>query len=478
MSTRTRRDFLRTAAATTAVATLARTVRAAGPAGKWTPPPSGAIQVRVTGGDKRYAVGESLRWRAASDPDTSAIVLDPEKKQQPILGFGGAFTDAACYVISQMPEAKREALLHDLFDPQEMGLGAGRICIGSSDYARNMYSYDEGQPDPELKRFSIEHDRAYIIPILKRARALNPGLFLLGSPWSPPGWMKDNDTMIGGTIRTRYLNAYGDYFVKFLEAYKREGVEVNAVTSQNEVDTEQDSRMPACLFPQEVEVKFVATSLGPAIEKAGLGTQIWMIDHNYNLWGRAIAQLDDPTVNKYSKTIAWHGYVGEPEWMQKVVAAHPDVAMHWTEGGPDYTDPKYGSDWAKWGKTFAGVLRNGSRSIIAWNLALDEAGKPNIGPFPCGGVVTVDSKTNEVTRSGQYWALAHYARAIKRDARILPSQGTVAGVDHVAAQNAAGGYALVLTNGGASVQKVTVRMGGQAAEVSLPADSVTSLTWS
>jgi glucosylceramidase len=480
MSTRTRRDFLKvTATAATAVSSvgLTRVARAAGPAGTSVPPaPAGGIDVRVTAGDKRYAAAEALRWRPASGT-AATILLDPEAKAQPVLGFGGAFTDAACWTISQMPEAKREALLAELFDPKQLGLGVCRTCIGSSDYARNMYSYDEGEPDPELKRFSIEHDLAYILPTIRRARALNPNLFLLGSPWSPPGWMKDNNSMIGGTIRTRYLDAYGNYFVKFLEAYKREGVEVNAVTSQNEVDTEQDSRMPACLFPQEVEVKFIATALGPAIEKSGLGTKIWMIDHNYNLWGRAIAQLDDPTVNKYSKTIAWHGYVGQPEWMQKVVAAHPDVEMHWTEGGPDYTDPKYLSDWAKWGKTFAGILRNGARSIIAWNLALDEVGKPNIGPFPCGGVVTVDSKTHEVTRSGQYWALAHYSRAIRRDARVIGSQGTAADVDHVAVQNPDGRYALILTNGAAAAQTVTVQMKGQAAEVHLPADSVTTLVW-
>jgi glucosylceramidase len=478
MSIRTRRDFLKvTATAATAVSSvgLTRVARAAGSAG--TSVPAGAIDVRVTAGDKRYAAAEPLGWRPAASGAAGAIVLDPDSKAQPVLGFGGAFTDAACWTLSQMPEVKREALMQELFDPGKLGLSVCRTCIGSSDYARSMYSYDEGEPDPELKRFSIEHDLAYILPTMRRARAINPALFLLASPWSPPGWMKDNNTMIGGTIRTRYLDAYGSYFVKFLQAYKGEGVEVNAVTSQNEVDTDQDSRMPACLFPQEVEVKFIATSLGPAVEKSGLGTKIWMIDHNYNLWGRAIAQLDDPTVNKYSKTIAWHGYVGQPEWMQRVVAAHPDVEMHWTEGGPDYTDPKYASDWAKWGKTFAGVLRNGARSIIAWNLALDEVGKPNIGPFPCGGVVTVDSKTHEVTRSGQYWALAHYARAIQRDARVIGSQGSIADVDHVAVQNPDGRYALVLVNGGASAQTVAVQMKGQAAEARLPADSVTTLSF-
>jgi glucosylceramidase len=479
MSNRTRRDFLKIAAAGAAVVQSLPRAASAAPA-KAAPAPVGGIDVRVTSPEKRYAAGAPLQWQAGAGKACNAarIAIDPRQTQQPIVGFGASFTDAACYMISQMPEPKREALLRDFFDPKEMGFEVARSCIGSSDYATKMYSYAEGEPDPELKRFSIEHDKAYILPTIRRARALNPRLFLMCSPWSPPGWMKDNNSMIGGTIRGRYLESYGNYFVKFLQAYKAEGVEVNAVSSQNEVDTEQDSRMPACLFPQEVEVKFISQMLGPAIEKAGLNTKILMIDHNYNLWGRALAQLEDPDVAKYSRAIAWHGYIGKPEWMKRVSDAHPDVEMIWSEGGPDIVGyPAYATDWAKWGRTFAGILRNGCRAIIGWNLVLDESGKPNIGPFPCGGVVTVNSKTHEVTHSGQYWAFAHYSKSIKRDALIVSSEGSVADVEHVAARNADGRMVVVLTNSGKTAQGVELQLGGRTAEVTLPADSVTTLSW-
>ncbi|HXB54076.1 MAG TPA: glycoside hydrolase family 30 beta sandwich domain-containing protein [Vicinamibacteria bacterium] len=405
------------------------------------------------------------------------MILEPAQAAQPILGFGAAFTDAACYVIGEMPEAARDALLQELFDPKQMGLSVCRTCIGSSDYARKVYSYDEGEPDPQLKRFSIDGDREFVLPIIRRARAINPDLFLLATPWSPPNWMKDNDSMLGGTIRRRYLDAYADYFVKFLQAYRDEGVFVNAVSAQNEVDTDQDSSMPACLFPQEIEVRFVAKSLGPALERAGIESKIWLIDHNYNLWGRAIAELDDPTVRRYSNAVAWHGYLGQPEWMQKVLSAHPDAEMYWTEGGPDYTEPAYPTDWVKWGRTFAGILRNGARCIMGWNIALDEAGKPKVGPFDCGGLVTVHSKTKAVTRSGQYWAFAHYSRAMARGAVVVISQGGPEPVAHVAARNPDGTYALVLTNAGAARQRVELRLGPRATEVSLPGDSVTTLKW-
>jgi glucosylceramidase len=441
--------------------------------------PGGTVTVYLTTGDLRYSASGSLTWQTADRaPSKDTIILRGIRSKQPILGFGAAFTDAACYVLNQLPDAERDRLLHELFHPDQMALSVCRVCIGSSDYAKSLYSFDEGGPDPELSRFSIAHDRDYILPILRRARQINGNLFLLASPWSPPGWMKDNNSMLGGTLRRQYLSAYANYIVKFLQAYAAEGVSIDAVSPQNEVDTDQDSRMPACLLPQEIEVEYVGKHLGPAIEAAGLKTKIWLLDHNYNLWGRAICELDDEKVRRYTKSIAWHGYVGQPDWVQKVFTAHPDAEMYWTEGGPDITDPGYAKDWAKWSKTFCEILRNGLRCVIAWNLALDENGKPNIGPFPCGGLVTIHSQTREVIRSGQYWAFAHYSRAFRRSSTVVQSEGAIEDVYHVVAGSPDGTHAAVLTNTGAARRTVWIRQGKKALEVHLPPDSVATLTWS
>ncbi len=433
------------------------------------------IKAWVTSDRNRFTSVAPLRWRTALGPSAQAIVLNPAQKFQPILGFGAAFTDAACYMLNQLPPESREQLFHELFHPSEMRLSVCRTCMGSSDYSTEAYTYDEGEPDPELKRFSIEHDRPYILPMLREARRVNPNLFLFSSPWSPPGWMKAGGSMLGGSMRRRYLPVYAEYFVKFLKAYADEGVPIQAVTPQNEVDTDQDARMPACIWPQEYEIEFVRM-LGPALEKNGLSTKIWVLDHNYNLWGRAIAELDDPILRKYCNAIAWHGYVGDPEMVDKVHQTHPDAEMYWTEGGPDYTDPQYLTDWAKWGQTFTTVLRNWCRSITGWNLALDEQGRPNIGPFPCGGVVTIHSKTRQITRSGQYWAFAHFSRTIARGARRFDSQGTLPDLDHVAFENPGGDKILVLTNSG-EARKVAVRLGNRESEAELEKNSVTTLTW-
>ncbi len=282
--------------------------------------------------------------------------------------------------------------------------------------------------------------------------------------------------MLGGSMRRRYLPVYADYFLKFLRAYAEEGVPIQAVTPQNEVDTDQDARMPACIWPQEYEVEFVGKHLGPLLEKQGLSTKIWILDHNYNLWGRAVSELDVRGLRKYCNAIAWHGYVGTPDMMTKAHEAHPDAEMHWTEGGPDYTSPYYLTDWAEWGKEFTAVLRNWCESITGWNLALDERGRPNIGPFSCGGLVTIHSQTKEIVRSGQYWALAHFSRAIRRGARPFDSECALPEISHAAFANPDGTRVLVVTNSGPA-RTATVQVGAMQADIALDKGSLTTWVW-
>lgn len=465
----TRREFLqRTAAGVSATTLLSASLPAMAAA-------PGETAVWVTAGDKRFARSMPLTWKAGK-ASSSAISLNPDKKFQEILGFGAAFTEAACYTLHRIPTDARAQLLHELFDPSEMAFSVCRTCIGSSDYATKLYSYNDGDVDPGLTRFSIEHDRADVLPILHEARKVNPDLFLFSSPWSPPGWMKANNSMLGGAMQRKHMPSYANYFVKFLQAYESEGVPVQAVTVQNEVDTEQDGRMPACTWPQEYEADFVRQNLGPLFQKSGVQTQIWMIDHNYNLWGRALSVLEMPDLRRFTNTIAWHGYVGKPEWMSRVHNAYPEVAMYWTEGGPDYTDPHYADDWATWSKTFTGILQNWCRSITAWNFALDEKGRPNIGPFSCGGLVTVDSQSKKISHSGQYWAFAHYSRLVKRGAKRIESQSSAKDVEHIAFENPDGQRVLVLTNSGPE-KDATIAMSGHTASIELEPNSVTTVAW-
>jgi glucosylceramidase len=440
-------------------------------------PGDGSLKLWSTYEQKRFELSPSaIKWD--SSPGSMNIVVDPTTQYQDIVGFGAAFTDAACYTINRMPDQLKSGLLNEFFSAEKMNLSMCRTCIGASDYSTSAFTYDEGEPDPEMKRFSVQHDQEYIIPVLKQSLMVNPDLFLFSSPWTPPGWMKSNNSMLGGNMQRRAMSAYAQYFAKFLQAYSESGVPIRAVTIQNEVDTDQDGKMPACAWPQEYEADFVQGFLGPTLEKAGLKTEIWIIDHNYNLWGRALSEMDLPGVRKYVDGIAWHGYVGLAESMTRVHDAYPDLNMYWTEGGPEYTAKNYTTDYLDWTKTFIGILRNWCRSITAWNLALDESGKPNIGPFSCGGLVTVDSKTNAITRSGQYWALNHLSRHIKRGAiRIGSSSNAATGdLNHVAFQNQDGQKVLVVSN--ATIERtISIQFKNQAAQLVLPKDSVSTLVW-
>jgi glucosylceramidase len=480
MAQGSRRGFLKAASATAAAITLTRQIPA------WAAvAASGPVKVWATFRDRRYAAGDNLVWKPVNAVQADTIVIDPGAARQEILGFGGALTDATCYLLSQMKDDERQAVMHDLFAPGEMALNVCRTCIGASDYSLTAYSFDESaEPDPELKKFSIDHDKAYILPVLREARKVNPELFLFSSPWSPPGWMKPNGSMLGGGMRKLSFPPYARYFLKFLEGYKAEGVAIDAVTVQNEVDAEQDGRMPACLWAQEEEMDFVKDHLGPALRKAGIPTMIWVLDHNYNLWGRAIGELSDPAVYEFVDGIAWHGYVGEPSSMTRVHNAFPQKSAYWTEGGPDIAAPDYQTDYTRWADTFNGILRNWARCITSWNIALDEKGKPNIGPFSCGGVITVENGTHKITRSGQYWAFAHFSRHIRRGARVIATngvgdgagKGSAAGVSHAGFRNPDGSYVVVLANRGTET-RVQLVMGSSALDLDLPADSVHTLQW-
>ena len=215
----TRRTFLKLSAVGLTATATANLASALAPSAA--PPPTGDISVRVTSGKLRYAAADGLTWRTASTTPDNAIVLDPSKKFQEMLGFGAAFTDAACYMFNQLSGPAREELFHDLFHPSEMGMNVCRTCIGSSDYSTEMFSYDEGDPDPEMKRFSIAHDQAYVLPMLRLARKANPDLFLFSSPWSPPGWMKAGGSMLGGSMRQHYFRAVRAVFCEVPAGLRR-----------------------------------------------------------------------------------------------------------------------------------------------------------------------------------------------------------------------------------------------------------------
>lgn len=337
----------------------------------------------------------------------TSVSIDSGKKNTDFLGFGVAITGSSCYNLSKMDPEQRHTLLKSLYSREGLGFGIGRLSIGASDYSAELYTYCD-EKDMTLKSFSIEKDREYIIPIIKEIVAINPEIKLFASPWSPPAWMKTGGSLGGGFMREEYIDVYAEYFVKFIKAYAEEGIRIYAVTPQNENETHQDGKMPACIWHPDLEARF-AIILKEKLIKNGLDTKIWFHDHNFSGYGRVDWCLGEyPSLISSCDGIAFHYYSGNIEQTEFLKGKYPTLPLHFTEGGPRLYD-NYGTDWCKWSLMMIKALNCGYSSFTGWNLMLDEAGGPNIGPFFCGGLVTVHSQSGELTYSGQYKAFRHFS---------------------------------------------------------------------
>ena len=438
---------------------------------------AGVLRMWITSEKQRHEAVAPVPFglRAGQSREAETIVVDAATQYQPVLGFGAALTDASCWLLSRMEPAARQKFLRETYGEADMALNLGRIAIGSSDYSRSVYSYDDTSGDTSLSHFSLDHDEAYILPVLREVRAANPRLFLLASPWSPPGWMKTYGSMLGGWMSAPFLEPYAQYFLKFIRGYEKAGVPVGAVTSQNELETDQGGSMPATYWTPDMEADFIRDHLGPLFRRERIETQIWLLDHNYDLWKRVRWQLRDASLRSFISGVAWHGYLGTPDMMSRLHDADPDVPFFWTEGGPDITDPKYAVDWTRWGRIFTEAMRNWCRAIITWNLMLDANGEPNIGPFRCGGLVTLQAD-GSLRQSGQFWALRHFSQHVRRKAVRIASHSDASELMHVAFGNPDGSTVLIITNAG-EARTVRVREHGQEAEAELPANSMATLVW-
>lgn len=449
-----------------------------------------AVQVWITTGDQKQlmARGHDLAFdppvaaRAQDTAGRTAVVLDDGARYQAIVGFGAALTDASALLIQdKLSPAQRSALLQDLFGRADGGLGLSmtRLTIGASDFSTSHYSFDDvapGSTDPTLARFSIAPNRAAVLPVVKQARAINPALAVMASPWSAPAWMKTTDSLVKGHLRPEAYASFARYLRRYVQAYADEGVPIYALTLQNEPGFEPDNYPGMRVDPAE-RAAFIGGYLGPAL--AGTGVKLFDWDHNWDHPESPLQTLADPQAARYIDAVAWHCYGGAPDVQSRVHAAFPDKDVYLTECS--------GGDWAPgWDKQLqflAGTLlidgtRHWARGVLFWNLALDENKGPHLGGCAtCRGVVTIDTRTGQVTRNPEYYALAHVSRFVRPGARRIAST-EVAGVPSVAFRNADdGSRVLVLANPAHAARILDVRDGARAFHASLPADSVATFIW-
>lgn len=444
---------------------------------------SAHVEVWLTTSDHRDVLAPSAvrleEARAAAD-----IQVDARQRYQEMLGFGAAITDSSAWVIQRMAPEQREKLLRELFgrDGDGLGLDFTRLTIGASDFSRRHYSLDDppdGRPDPQLRYFSIAPNLSDVVPVVRQALAINPRLKIMASPWSAPAWMKDSGSLIKGTLRDEYFDAFARYLVRYVAAYSAQGIDISALTVQNEPAFEPDN-YPGMRLEAKQRARLIGAHLGPALADAGLGTQIFDWDHNWDKPQEPIAVLSDPVARRFVSGVAWHCYGGDVSAQSPVHDAFPDKDTYLTEcSGGDWEPVRSGGLTLQTRQMIVRGTRHWARGVLFWNLALDEQRGPYTGGCDtCRGVVTVESGSGRVTRNDEYYALAHASRFVRQGAYRIASTETSNGLDNVAFQNTDdGSLVLIVTNSGTAPRSFSVRQQEQGFHYSLPGKSVATFRW-
>lgn len=426
----------------------------------------------------RHFESRPLSYRKQNGPLYACAVLTNQRDQE-MLGFGAALTDSSCVLFNRMEDTARDELLKEIFSPAQMNFSVARICVGASDYAAVPYDFAPVRDDMEMEHFDASHDLTNCIPVIKKAQDYNPDLYIYSSPWSPPGWMKTSGSTYGGWMREKYIKTYAKYYLKFIQYYKEHGIKISALTPQNETETDQSSKMPACLWHPEIEMLFVKEMRRLLNENGFEDLKIWILDHNFPMWHRVIFQLADQEVKKSVSGVAWHPYEGHPEMISWVRGQYPDIENHWTEGElistlhPDYSRKTY-SDVAH---SFITAINNGIQSVTVWNLALDENGQPNIGPFGCRGAIEISSDGKNINRSAVYYVLGHFSRYVKRGAKriVIENQNVPAHFGIAAFENPDGQIVAVISNTEKHDSPMSLKIGDNVADLWILANSVTTV---
>lgn len=421
-----------------------------------------------------------LPFTRTSTADRVIDVNDMEQYQS-MEGFGFALTGGSAQLLQRMSPAKRAALLQEIFAPGGDGIHASylRVSIGSSDMNDHAYTYDDmpsGQTDPELAKFSLDVDRADVIPVLKQILTIDPHIRILGSPWSAPAWMKTNDKLKGGNLRPEYYGAYARYFVKYIEGMKTEGIPIDAITIQNEPLNPKNTPSMVMFAPEEDA--FIAKDLGPAFERAGIRTGIQVYDHNSDVPSYPLSILADPAANKYVQGTAFHLYGGDTRTLTSVHNEYPNKDLFLTEQSVTQRPHSQTLDVSEpVTRVLIGATRNWSRNVLLWNLAADPEAGPHTddgGCTGCFGALTLDG--DQVTRNVAYYALAHFSKFVPPGSLRVGSNN-LEQLDNAAFLSPEGKVVLVVSNTGNFPFTFAIRYHGSMATATLPAESVGTYVW-
>jgi glucosylceramidase len=412
------------------------------------------------------------------------ITIDSSERFQTIDGFGFALTGGSAYLLNKMSVSDRSNVLKRFYDPK-VGIGASmvRISIGASDLSQKCFTYDEKLlglgKDTDLKKFNIYAGDKEVIPMLKEILAINPDIKILATPWTAPKWMKSNKLYGGGSLKPKFYQAYADYFVKYLKTMKENGINISAISTQNE--PECGTNKPSMKMDASSQANFIGEYLGPTLEKNGFGNiEIFCWDHNCDKKEYALEVLGNSNANKYVSGSAWHLYAGDIKILSEVYAEQPDKKLWLTEQWTG-RDGEFAGDF-KWHikNVILGTLNNHGQAAFEWNLAADQNCDPHtLGGCPdCKGAITVNKKTNKVdSYNVSYYIIGQAAKFVRPGSVKIASKSTEDSLVSAAFETQEGKIVLIVLNDGNKEVDFKVKFDNNTITSKLNAGAAATYVW-
>jgi glucosylceramidase len=408
------------------------------------------------------------------------IEVDDSQTFQTVDGFGYTLTGGSAQVINQLSAAKKQELLQELFGSAENSIGISylRISIAASDLNETAFSYDDmpsGQTDLSLTNFSLGPDLTHLIPILKQILLINPNIKIMAVPWSAPAWMKDNNSTKGGSLQLQYYGVYAQYFVKYIQEMKQQGIVIDAVVPQNEPLNPDNN--PSLYMSASQQTNFIKNNLGPAFQSAGINAKIVIYDHNCDRPDYPIAVLNDVAANPYINGSAFHLYGGDISALSTVHNAFPNKNVYFTEQWTS-SDGSFSGD-LKWHlkNVVIGSMRNWSKNALEWNLANDASYGPHTpgGCSQCKGALTITG-ADSYTRNVGYYIIAHASKFVPMGSVRITSN--ISGnLSNVAFKTPSGKIVLLVENDGNFSEIFNIKYNGRWITTSLESGSVGTYIW-
>ncbi|MBK6978170.1 MAG: glucosylceramidase [Cytophagaceae bacterium] len=429
------------------------------------------VQVWLTKGDqsKKFEKQKEEYFFEKKDSDIPTISVDDSRRFQTMDGFGFSLTGGSAMLLNQM--TNKSEVLKELFGTQDNAIGISylRISIGASDLDSAVFSYSE-----KKGHFSLAEDEKNLIPVLKEILKINPKLKILGSPWSPPIWMKTNNNSIGGSLKKENYQDYADYLVRYLGSMKKKGITIDAITVQNE--PLHPGNNPSLLMLGSEQAEFVKNNLGPALVKSGLKTKIIIYDHNADRPDYPIRVLSDPAARKYIDGSAFHMYGGNVETLTDVHEAFPDKGLYFTEQWIGHPTNFQGDLTWHIKNLVIGASKNWCKTVLEWNLAADPYQKPHTpgGCTACLGAITIDG--NNFSKNTAYYIIAHASKFV-RPGSIRIASNTTMSLPNVAFKTSDGKTVLIVLNESDKEIDLSISSKGNRIFQKLDAFTVATYVW-